>query len=203
MLKARPRPRREMSPGPWIVLIVIIIITASAYWWFFERPLGEGAVVLPADPGTSAPTAQPASAQPAGTQPVAAQTSGEESADTAIDTEVGDSLQPTVEDVDDADVADSVDEQDAVEPAAPDDGRLRVLLTFSGDCWTEISDGTGRRLFFGLGSDGRTVELSGQAPINALFGNADNVRIEVNGEAYAIRPEQRRGRTARLTIAGS
>jgi len=78
-----------------------------------------------------------------------------------------------------------------------------MLLTYTGDCWTEISDAGGRRLFFGLGKDGRTVELSGEAPFNVLFGNADNVLIRVNGSERAITAEERRGRTARLTIAGS
>ncbi len=206
-LKARPRPRREMSPGPWIVLIVIIILAASAYWWFVERPVGEISATPPAEPGTSIPAAQPTTAQPAAAEPATVQRDSGQPTDAApVDavagTVVDDVSQAAAEEIDAPDMADEAGDQVAVEPESPEDGQLRLLLTFSGDCWTEISDGTGRRLFFGLGSDGRTVELSGQAPINALFGNADSVRIEVNGVAYAIRPEERRGRTARLTIAG-
>jgi cytoskeleton protein RodZ len=33
LVSARPRPRREMSPGPWIAVIVVFIVVASAYWW--------------------------------------------------------------------------------------------------------------------------------------------------------------------------
>jgi cytoskeleton protein RodZ len=83
------------------------------------------------------------------------------------------------------------------------EGQLHMLVTYSGDCWTEISDASGRRLFFALGQDGRTVELSGEAPFNVLFGDADNVSLRVNGEAFEIPPAARRGRTARLTIAGN
>ena len=32
------------------------------------------------------------------------------------------------------------------ETTAPAVGETRLLLSFSGDCWTEISDATGRRL---------------------------------------------------------
>ena len=78
---------------------------------------------------------------------------------------------------------------------------MRVVIRYSGDCWTEISDATGRRLFFGLGNDGRTVELVGAPPFNALFGNADNVGLEVDGSDYTIPSSARRGRTARLTIS--
>ena len=75
-------------------------------------------------------------------------------------------------------------------------------MTYSGDCWTEITDADGRRLFFDLGKAGRTVNLSGEAPFNALFGNAANVSLAVNGESFEIPAANRRGRTARLTITG-
>ena len=87
--------------------------------------------------------------------------------------------------------------------AVADDGALRLLVTYSGDCWTEITDASGRRLFFDLGKEGRTVELSGTPPFNVLFGNAENVSLQVNGSDYAIGAAERRGRTARLTISGT
>jgi cytoskeleton protein RodZ len=74
-------------------------------------------------------------------------------------------------------------------------------VTFLGDCWTEITDASGRRLFFQLGRSGRTVNVSGAAPLNVLFGDADNVDIRVNGEDFTIPAANRRGRTARLTIS--
>ncbi len=80
---------------------------------------------------------------------------------------------------------------------------MRLLVTYSGDCWTEITDALGRRLFFGLGTDGRTVELSGAAPFNVLFGNAENVRLQVNGVERAITASERRGRIARWTSTDS
>ena len=110
---------------------------------------------------------------------------------------------------DDSSILQSVDEQAEAPPVETaqeptlGDGQMRVLLTYSGDCWTEVTDAGGRRLFFDLGKDGRTVELSGEAPFNVLFGNAENVRIRVNGSERAITAAERRGRTARLSIAGS
>ncbi len=73
----------------------------------------------------------------------------------------------------------AVASEPAVEDSPPDspqrpalaDGAVLLSLTFTGDCWTEISDATGRRLFFDMGRSGRTVDLSGQAPFEALFGN--------------------------------
>ena len=80
------------------------------------------------------------------------------------------------------------------------EGEVQLAVTFSGDCWTEITDAGGRRLFFDLGRRGRTVSVSGVAPLSVLFGNADNVSVSVNGVAYTIRDADRRGQTARLTI---
>ncbi len=39
VVSSRPKPRREMSPGPWIMLIVILVAVATAYWWFTSQPL--------------------------------------------------------------------------------------------------------------------------------------------------------------------
>ncbi|MBT8087375.1 MAG: DUF4115 domain-containing protein [Gammaproteobacteria bacterium] len=202
ILKARPRPRREMSPGPWIAVIVVIIIAATAYWWFTERPLGN-ATSLPAVPAESEPEAL---GMDVSVPPDVVDSGNIDTPDLAEDTEQsldtpGDTA--AAESADAAVVESQVDEQPPVVEQPVDDGQLSMLLTFSGDCWTEISDGNGRRLFFGLGTAGRTVELSGEAPFNALFGNAANVRIDVNGVRYAIKDSERRGRTARMTVGGS
>lgn len=86
---------------------------------------------------------------------------------------------------------------------APIAAGLRMTLSYVGDCWTEITDANGRRLFFDLGTSGRRVVLSGEAPFNVLFGNADNVSIQVNGLPFTIPVADRSGLTARLTISGS
>ena len=80
------------------------------------------------------------------------------------------------------------------------DGESRLTLVYSGDCWTEISDATGRRLLFDMGRSGRTVELTGRAPFSVLLGNVDNVDVSVNGRDYPITTTNPGGRTARLTI---
>ena len=176
------RPRREMSPGPWIAVVVVLIVVATAYWWFTYTPavVEEAPVDLIEQPAVVESIAEPEIEQ---TEEVPADD------DSAI-----------LESADDEADAPPVEE---TESPTLGDGQMRILLTYSGDCWTEISDAGGRRLFFDLGTDGRTVEMSGEAPFNVLFGNADNVSILVNGSARAISAAERRGRTARLTIDGS
>jgi len=82
----------------------------------------------------------------------------------------------------------------------PQPGQVSVTLQFDGDCWTEITDAAGDRLFFGLGATGRTVDIAGAPPLSVLFGNADNVRVRVDGLDYPIPAASRRGRTARFSI---
>jgi len=185
LVSARQRPRREMSPGPWIAVIVVLIFVATAYWWITTQP--------PRPVLVDEPTREvlPEEVVPApGPAP-------------------GPAPEQVVADVDDSAALESaaVDPEPVVEepPQTPelDDGQMRMLVTYSGDCWTEVTDAKGRRLFFGLGTDGRTVELSGEAPFNVLFGNADYVSIRVNGVERAISAAERRGNTARMTVAGS
>ncbi|MDX1507764.1 MAG: DUF4115 domain-containing protein [Woeseiaceae bacterium] len=183
--------RREVSPGPWIALVLLLMIAATAYWWFFERSAGEPA------PMPQGPAVSPLPAEPGGddvdtdvAQPV-------ELPEVSVDAEAPafdiDTSTPVT--------AEPVPAETTPEPApAVAAGQVQLQLRFTGDCWTEITDADGRRLFFDLGRDGRVVNVSGQAPLSVLFGNADNVSVRVNGADYAIAPGDRRGLTARFTI---
>lgn len=86
--------------------------------------------------------------------------------------------------------------------AAPADTAERVTLSlaFAEDCWTEVVDNTGERLFFNLGRADTNVTVSGVPPLSVLLGSAYGVSITVDGQAYTINPADRRGRTARLTL---
>lgn len=185
---SRAKPRRVVSPGPWVAAIIVVALAATAYWWFAVR---EVTTERPAT-GTIAPLPQE---------------SDNLVEDETVTAEVVD-LPAAVEA--EAEVVQTEPESEPVAepatdvlPATIDPLEMRLSVSYSGDCWTEITDSSGGRLFFDLGKAGRTVNLSGQAPFNVLFGNAENVSIEVNGTPYAISAADRRGRTARLTIAGS
>lgn len=39
-----------------------------------------------------------------------------------------------------------------------------LVLNFTADCWLEVSDATGKKLFSGLQRKGGNLNLSGQAP---------------------------------------
>jgi cytoskeleton protein RodZ len=180
----RKRVNQEMSPGPWIAVIIVILIAVTAYWWFAVRDAGSS--VAPSQPEQSQPDqSQPEVLQPQQLQPDQIQP---------------DELEPS------ADVVAEPEEEivAALTPAEdtpqPSPDQMRLSLQFSGECWTEISDADGRRLFYNMGRDGQSVELSGKPPISALFGNADNVEVLVNNSAYSLPVPDSSNRTVRVAI---
>ena len=188
VIPRRPQRRREISPGPWAAAVVVIIIAATAYWWFAVRDPAETPVT-----GELAPLPQEINDNGDGLGSIVTGVAVELPDQDAPAEAVGEPA---------ADVVPQAETRPAAQsPAVVPDG-LRLSVTYSGDCWTEITDADGRRLFFDLGKAGRTVNLSGEAPFNALFGNAANVSLAVNGESFEIPAANRRGRTARLTITG-
>ena len=191
-LSLRPRQKQalSLSPGPWLALIVVAILVGAAYWWFVVRP---GA---PDEPVGSSLAPLPQQSQEIENDGFVAVP------DQAV---VDDELQePAVPDAAEQNEIDLPAGEPAASPApaaSTDANTLQVQISYSGECWTEISDARGERLFFDLGRAGRTVNLAGEAPFNVLFGNAANVRVRVNGADYPLPPPDGRG-TARLTILG-
>ncbi len=182
--------RHEMSPGPWIAVITVIVVAASVYWWFAVR-----------DPGAPAGASQPEQVEPELSQPdlpQAQQLQPEQLQPDEIENgvETPAAVETPVEPA--ATIVDAALASNDVPPPAAD--QLRLSLSFSGECWTEISDADGRRLFYSMGRTGQSVDLTGKAPITALFGNGDNVEVRVNNSAYPLPPPDSSNRTVRVAI---
>ena len=179
-LVARSRkPEQTLSPGPWIAVIAVLIVVGAAYWYFVVR-------------------------QPAQTTEPAEQVETPEAQPEAVEETTDDAPVPVQEEAEEPE-ADAPAVVPAAEPTPVSsqpvaDGTVRLTVTFSGDCWTEITDAAGERLFFALGAAGRMVTVEGAEPLSALFGNADSVTLEVNGVSRSIAASERRGDTARMTI---
>lgn len=190
------RIERDFPPGPWIAGGVVVIVAASAAWWWFNRE--PPPPTTQTEPATLAPFVSDVSEEPVQDEPTNA---GEDATDSATQVEEATmssqepetvAAQPAVVE---AEQAEPVPEQEA--SLLP---QVRVELTFSGDCWTEVSDASGRRLFYDLGTAGRVVALSGDEPLRVVLGDSENVRIAVEGIDYPIPGSARSGRLARLSI---
>ena len=212
------KSKREPSPGPWIGAFLLLVLLALAYWMLVERPLATQPAPAVRTPAASEATPPPKPAPADDADDVtAAGTPVAEDVEAAPIEEAADAPDPADQSLTDTPTSQPPAEdlarpsigaqqplpaaaQDTTVPATGGDD-VRLSVTFLGDCWTEITDASGRRLFFQLGRSGRTVNVSGAAPLNVLFGDADNVDIRVNGEDFTIPAANRRGRTARLTIS--
>ncbi|HRP86674.1 MAG TPA: DUF4115 domain-containing protein, partial [Gammaproteobacteria bacterium] len=90
----------------------------------------------------------------------------------------------------------------APEPPLPPPGTAELRFEFSEDCWLEVTDADDGRLAYRLYRAGDVARLRGKAPLQVFLGNAEGVRLTVNGAPIAVRPAARRDGTARLTVGG-
>ena len=215
MIGPKRRLQSDISLAPWIASAIVIAVAVAAAWWWFS--LEQGSPTPAADPATGAQAVSPAAVS----EPTIGDTvPGDTAADEEADIESRASGTSNTEAIDDTvavaagqaagpQADDAASTPAVVSPAVADremsasaviENPVRLRITFSGDCWTEVTDASGRRLFFDLGIAGRSVNLNGEAPLRVLLGNRDNVAVEVDGESYTIAAEDMRGNTALLTI---
>src|SRR6056297_2173474 len=203
-----PRPRPRFVPSLQAVLLVLLAVLLGLLgWWAFSgavlKPVpevaGDGAAepLLPArgedaPAGAAATTAGAAPSQPA---EAAIATTNE------VDDSAADAASATVEPTP-APVARAADAVDA-DRESPQSAPLSLTLSFSDECWLQVTDGDGERLYAGIARGGQVRRFSAVPPVSLVLGNADAASIEVDGEPYPIDPADRRGRTARITVPGS
>lgn len=71
-------------------------------------------------------------------------------------------------------------------PAAP--GMQRAQLEFLEEAWVEIRDADGKRLHAQLNAAGSAVDVTGKAPLSFVIGNAQSVRLTVDGRSVDLTP---------------
>src|SRR5690606_19038652 len=84
---------------------------------------------------------------------------------------------------------------DVLEPAFTEPGvtqaaipcTARLEMTFSEDCWIQVSDSTGRRLVSALRRQGDSLDVSGVPPLRVVVGAMNAVEsIQFQGEPLAM-----------------
>lgn len=87
--------------------------------------------------------------------------------------------------------------------ATPNTGSLgQLTLTLQEACWLEITDGSGKRLAYGLQTAGTTLALSGVYPIKVVLGNAKAATLTHAGVVQQF-THYKEGQVARLTLNGT
>jgi cytoskeleton protein RodZ len=78
-------------------------------------------------------------------------------------------------------------------------GQGQVHLQFTADCWTQVTDGTGKVLLSGLKRKGDSVSVSGKPPFAVRLGYARGAQVSYNGQPVDVAPFTS-GETARLKL---
>jgi cytoskeleton protein RodZ len=183
--------RDERQITVWVVALIVlaVVVAALAMWWTSGAPFDfsfSTAAVTPA----AAPAAAVAAPAAAPRQPAAAQgsTAAAEPAVVPIAVETvaavaaGEASEPPV----------------AAALGAPETRALELF--FDQESWAEITDARGERLYYGLGKAEQRTAMRGEPPFAVVIGDADVVRLVVDGYAYPIPTEGRQGDLARFSV---
>ncbi|MRS91696.1 cytoskeleton protein RodZ [Enterobacteriaceae bacterium RIT714] len=75
-----------------------------------------------------------------------------------------------------------------------------LVMNFSADCWLEVTDATGKKLFSGLQRKDGSLNLTGQAPYKLKIGAPAAVQIQYQGKPVDLSRFIRTNQVARLTV---
>lgn len=209
-LLARPAPSRERGIGPisppprarssprrawlWLgygallaaLLAAFVGIAAAISWWAgkrtVERAPGSGGARPPAVAATAPVPREPAVAEPAGVEPGTAESALAEPP--TVSSPIA-AAPPAVVDAPAIASSPGTSPGRGVPPAVPADERLRVVLEFLQDCWVDVVV-DGRRRESELKAGGETLALEANDYVLLTLGNGPAVRIEVDGEPFAL-----------------
>ena len=212
----------------WLVLFVVVGLT-GAWWWQNHKaqqeeittmadqssaelnqagtdnaqsvPLNTDGAATSSEPQTAAPdaTATNAAQAPAATANTAAPQAQDQNAVVApsqanVDTAAN---APAATQPADNSAA-SLPTNPAGTATAADPNAL--VMNFSADCWLEVTDATGKKLFSGLQRKDGTLNLTGQAPYKLKIGAPAAVQIQYQGKPVDLSRFIRTNQVARLTV---
>ncbi|MCI2290755.1 cytoskeleton protein RodZ [Enterobacter hormaechei] len=209
----------------WLVLFVVVGLT-GAWWWQNHKaqqeeittmadqssaelnqtngaqsvPLSTEGAASSSEPqtvATSAPASEPAPAPEA--------TANTAPANQAQDQDAV--VSPSQANVDTAPAATASAENpaatlptDPAGTAAPAVDPNALVMNFTADCWLEVTDATGKKLFSGLQRKDGTLNLTGQAPYKLKIGAPAAVQIQYQGKPVDLSRFIRTNQVARLTV---
>lgn len=90
---------------------------------------------------------------------------------------------------------------DAVPEHSPVAASQALVMNFNADCWLEVTDASGKKLFSGMQRNGGSLHLSGQAPYSLKIGAPAAVQIQYQGKPVDLSRFVRSNQVARLTLA--
>lgn len=75
-----------------------------------------------------------------------------------------------------------------------------IIMDFNADCWLEVTDAAGKKLFSGMQRSGGKLSLAGTAPYRLKIGAPSAVQIQYQGQPVDLSRFIRSNQVARLTL---
>lgn len=206
----------------WLILLVVLGLT-GAWWWQNHKAQqaefatldnqssaelsatnDEHVVALnnenSADQNTSTPVpVQPETATPSGETPPPVANNMTENTPSPADPVVSQS-QTSIDNLQASTVGQAslpTAEANVAATAAAD----ALSMTFTNDCWLEVTDTAGKKLFSGLKRKGETLDLAGQPSYKLKIGAPAAVQIQFQGKPVDLSRFIRTNQVARLTVS--
>ncbi|SNC58928.1 cytoskeleton protein RodZ [Sodalis endosymbiont of Henestaris halophilus] len=83
--------------------------------------------------------------------------------------------------------------------AADADGNI-LVINFTGECWLEVYDASGKKLFSGIQYSGDRLNLTGLTPYKLTIGAPDTVQVQYQDKSVDLSRFIRANQVARLTV---
>ncbi|EJO6492783.1 TPA: cytoskeleton protein RodZ [Citrobacter freundii] len=205
----------------WLVLFVVVGLT-GAWWWQNHKAQQEeittmadqssaelnagkeGAQNVPLDTSAAAsPDTTSAAENGAVTDSAPAQQDTAAAQAPAADAQQNAVVAPSQANVDTATTAPATaaplptDQAGVTTPAADPNA---LVMNFTADCWLEVTDATGKKLFSGMQRKDGNLNLTGQAPYKLKIGAPAAVQIQFQGKPVDLSRFIRTNQVARLTV---
>lgn len=207
----------------WLVLFVVVGLT-GAWWWQNHKaaqddlvsmadqnsgnsgdssqsiPLGDNSDTLSAanTAGQSAPVDTSAQTPVVAAEPSASAAPAQAPASNAAADNQPVAVSPSQAPVDST--ANSQMPTGAAGVSAPAADPDALVMNFDKDCWLEVSDATGKKLFSGMQRSGGKLSLAGTAPYRLKIGAPGAVHIQYQGQPVDLSRFIRTNQVARLSV---
>lgn len=161
------------------------------------QPQAEGEVAAPsaevaAVPATAVPIPLPGSVQPSA---VAASPAASAAVPNVASTEPATPVAPA---------SPTAEAAPAAAPSEPTptvrEGEGLVQVSFTADCWVQVTDANGRVLVSTVKHAGESLQVAGKAPLELRLGNARVAQVSYNGAAVEHRKNMTASGTARVNL---
>ncbi|WP_343082630.1 cytoskeleton protein RodZ [Salmonella enterica] len=189
----------------WLVLFVVVGLTGA--WWWQNHKAHQEEITTMADQSTAGLNADKDSGQSVPLDTGAVTSQDTTPAQTAAATQ-NTVVAPSQANVDTAatSAAPAATETPSALPtsqagvAAPAADPNALVMNFTTDCWLEVTDATGKKLFSGMQRKDGNLNLTGQAPYKLKIGAPAAVQIQYQGKPVDLSRFIRTNQVARLTL---